>query len=111
MKSVRDEWYSETSGAGDASTSRPLTDTDWTGADMRTVANESPAAQHDRCPNCNLPGWITGRGTYTAVCGSQWDDLDGVTYAAPPCPVIEAKNDAIEALEFELAELRSEVAA
>lgn len=50
---------------------------------------------------------MTRAGHYTAVCGSAWDDWDGVTYQAPSCYVVESKNERIEMLEREVRELRA----
>lgn len=108
MMQPPNEVSSKTSGAGDASTSRHLTNHDWTVIDVLSVTDESPAVPlHDECPNCALPAWMTRAGHYTAVCGSAWDDWDGVTYQAPSCYVIESKNERIEMLEREVRELRA----
>lgn len=75
---------------------------------MIDASNPHPAVPlHDECPNCALPAWMTRAGHYTAVCGSAWDDWDGVTYQAPSCYVVESKNERIEMLEREVRELRA----
>lgn len=112
---IRNDRYNETSGAGDASTSRPLTEHDWSVSDMQIVPDESLPVDHPPCPQCRIPGWHSTilAGVMTAVCGTRWTS-EGVIATGAACYVIEAKNDAIDALKFELAEMvshQSEVAA